>query len=395
MKILVVGAGAVASVLTKLLARRPAVEEVRCGARDLRRARLFIAGHKKIRLVRVEANNPRSIVAAGRGARLIINASLPDFNLAVMRAALKIGSHYQDLDAALQDDVHPEQLRLDRQFRRAGLMGLINAGVSPGITNLLARQTAEKLDRVDHIGIRVMEEQIASELIFTWSPVVALRELTSPPLVYRHGRYTSTKPFADAQQCNFPAPFGRRLAVSIYGDEVATIPRYISSRDVDYKASGTDVDFSKALYRLGLFNRRPVTVHGRSVVPVELFAKLAPRVPDPKTMIRLIRSGIVEQGTFLSVVETEGRVGRRHIRINAVARYPDLKKISRLFPGATYISYPTGVAAAAFALLHGRPGLMRQGVYPPEALDSSARKAVLLDLEQYGVTVSQEYSRGK
>ncbi|MFH1511243.1 MAG: saccharopine dehydrogenase NADP-binding domain-containing protein, partial [Candidatus Woesearchaeota archaeon] len=384
MKILIIGAGAVASVLSKCLSREKSVKSITCASKDRKQAKEFINCDKKTKLVQADARNTRQIAGLAKGHDLVINASLPFFNKTIMEAALQAGCNYQDLCSNLSDLKTVEQLKYHKKFQQKKLTGIINTGVAPGITNLLAREAADRLDQVTDINFRIVEEQKSSELVFAWSPEVTLDELTSSPLSYRKGRFRLLKPFADPEEYKFPE-FGKRHVVNIYGDEVATIPYYIKTDNVSFKSCGTDIEFSKALYRLGLFEKKPVSVHGKKIVPLKFFMKIAPKTPTPKKMMQLIREGIVENASFCLAVEVSGLENSRRIRITNTAIFPDLKRISKIFPGATYISYPTGVAAAAFA--KAIPKIKDYGVYPPEAIDRHIRKEILIQIESCGVVI--------
>jgi saccharopine dehydrogenase (NAD+, L-lysine-forming) len=392
MTILIIGAGAVASVMTRYLIKDRGIAKVICASKDIKRAKQFI-NHKerKIKLIFLDASRIGEIIKAAKGADLIINASLPAFNENIMMAALKVGANYQDLASRLLDLKTVEQLKFHSRFKKAKLVGFINTGVAPGITNLLARQAADKLDEVRAIRFRLLEEQKASELIFAWSAETILDELTAPPLVYENGKFIFTKPFGGQEEYQFPSPFGKRQMFSIYGDEVATIPHYIKVRRVDFKSSGTDIEFAKALYRLGLFNKKSISFDGRQIIPVKFFSKLAPRVPSPEEMRGMIKRGVIENAIFAAVVEVEGKQAERKITIKASAIFPDLKEISKKFFGATYISYPTGTAAYAFAKVI--PKIKTYGVFPAEALRADLRKEVLLELESRGIVINESYSR--
>lgn len=392
MKILLIGTGAVGSVLSRYLSRDNEVSEIICASKDTKCAKEFIdTGDKKIKLVSLNASNIEEIVSRAKGVNLIINASLPRFNENILEAALQVGTHYQDLASELADLKTAEQLKFHKRFQRAGLVALINTGVAPGITNLLAREAADKLDEVDEIHFRCIEEQRASEFIFAWSAETTLDDLTAPPLVYRSGKFVLTKPFKNPEEYEFPQPFGKRRAFSIYGDEVATIPLFIKVKNVDFKSSGADIEFSKALSRLGLFNKEPVVVEGKKIVPLEFFKKIAPKVPSPKKMKQLIKSGIIENAVFALVIEADGKEQNQSIKIKMSVSFPDLKEIHKTFPGATYISYPAGTAAYSFSKII--PQMKSRGVFPPEALDDRMRKIVMLTLESKGIIISQQFQK--
>ncbi|PIR73161.1 MAG: hypothetical protein COU40_03850 [Candidatus Moranbacteria bacterium CG10_big_fil_rev_8_21_14_0_10_35_21] len=391
MKVFIVGAGAVASVISNFLAKDGEISKVICGSNDLKRAKEFInTRFKKISLKKVDASSIENLVKATKGFDLVINASLPRFNLNVMQACLKVKANYQDLASELADLKTAEQLSFHKKFKKAGLVALINSGIAPGVSNLLAREADDVLDEIDTIDFRLVEEQKASELIFTWSIETTLDELTAQPLNFRNNKFILTRPFSGAEEYDFPHPIGKKKVFSIYGDEVSTLPFYIKTKNITFKSSGTDIDFSKALHRLGLFEKKPVNVNGLWISPVEFFSKIAPKIPTPKEMIKMAKSGIIENAYFSLVVEAVGKEKGKHVKIKNSAIFPDMKAIFKKLPGANYISYPIGLAAYSF--LKVLPKIKTFGVLPPEALDEKIRNQILLELENNGIIVNEEFS---
>jgi saccharopine dehydrogenase-like NADP-dependent oxidoreductase len=387
MRVCIVGTGAVGSLAARLLAKDAGVEEVRCGDRDPARARRFLGrAGGKVRALRLDASRSADVARAARGCDLVINAGLPDFNLPVMRGALAARAHYQDLCSQLADLRHAEQFRLHRDFARAGLLALMDTGAAPGVTNLLARELAEGMTRVDAVRFRLLEDQDADAAVFTWSPAVIADELSSPPLVRRRGKYGNVPAFSGAETFDFGPRYGKCRVVAVYGDEVATLGRWVPARDIEMKAGGADIAFGEAAASAGLLGTKPVLVGGRAVVPRDVFIAAAPPVPSPDETRALVKRGVLRNAAFVAVVEADGRVGRRRVGRRADAVFPDLRAVMRLAPGANTISYPTALAAAAFARLV--PGLGLRGVFPPEALEAPARRAVLAAMRAGGTTIA-------
>ena len=391
MKILLIGAGAVGSVISKYLNKDDEVAEVICAANDINRAKEFVGEGNKIKLIELDASSIDEIADKARGVNLIINVSLPRFNENILEAALRVGAHYQDLASELADLKTAEQLKFNEKFKQAGLTALINTGVAPGITNLLAREAADKLEEVEEVHFRCVEEQKASEFIFAWSAETMLDDLTAPPLVYRNGEFLLTKPFEDSEEYEFPEPFGKRHAFSIYGDEVATVPLFIKTKFVDFKSSGADIEFSKALSRLGLFSKEPMEFNGGRIIPLEFFKRIAPKVPSPQKMKQMMDEVIIENAILGLFVEVIGKEQKQDMKIKMSATFPDLKEITKTLPGATYISYPTGTAAYSFSKVI--PKMKTAGVFPPEALGDEMRKEVMLNLERNGIIISQQFQK--
>jgi saccharopine dehydrogenase (NAD+, L-lysine-forming) len=387
MDIAIIGSGAVASVMSRLLSDEKGIRSLTFGARDMLEAGRNIRKHDKISVRRLDASDPDALRRLAKECDLVVNASLPRFNIPIMKACLDSGSCYQDLCSELEDLRNPEQLALHKRFSKESLLGLINTGVAPGITNLLCRECADSLDSVRDIRVRLLEHQASQKVVFSWSPETTLDMLRSKPLIYRKGRYALCEPFGEVEEFGFPKPFGRRSVAAIYGDEVATVPRYLKLRNMDVKASGADIDFSMMIQRLGLLNRESVMIEGKRMKPLDLLAAMCPKVPGPREMAQLIRKGIIKNGTFISCVEAYGKKDGLRARIRMCAVYPGIRQILRDFGGATYVSYPSGLAASIFAKRFS--DFPQRGVIPPEALGFEGRRLVLEDLVRSGVRLSR------
>src|SRR5262249_7850476 len=116
MRIFVLGAGATGSLLAQLLERQGHI--VWCGDRDPIRARRFLGRKSTIPIPEVNARNLPAIVKAADASQLIINASASVFNEIVLRAALRLRSHYLELSSHLtRNPFHSEQFRYAKRFQ--------------------------------------------------------------------------------------------------------------------------------------------------------------------------------------------------------------------------------------------------------------------------------------
>src|SRR5579859_7955062 len=241
MRIFVLGTGATGSYLAHLLVRQG--HQVTCGDRDLERAYRFLGKKSKIPIVQVNARNYWGIARAARGSQLLINASAAVFNEIVLRAALRIRCHYLDLSAHLtRNPFKAEQFRYTKRFEEKNRTALINAGVAPGLTNLLVRRAADMLDEVESVHIRLYESSESEDPISQWSPEVSFDEAVSHPRIYRGGKFELGKRFSEIEKFRFPDPIGTVRVVLAAQDEVATLPHFIRMRDLDVKIGGNEID---------------------------------------------------------------------------------------------------------------------------------------------------------
>src|SRR5215472_2947440 len=154
MRIFVLGAGGTGSLLAQLLERQ---------------GHIVWCGDRKIEVIEANARNLWSIVRAARGANLIVNALPAVFNKIILRAALRLRTHYLDLNSHLvHHPFRPEQFRFHKQFVAKNRVALVCAGVAPGLTNLLTERAAEMLDSVESIQIRLFESTESKDPISTW-----------------------------------------------------------------------------------------------------------------------------------------------------------------------------------------------------------------------------------
>src|ERR1700689_1304842 len=223
MRIFVLGVGGTGSLLAHLLVRQG--HKVWCGDRDPERARRFLGKKSGIEVVEANSRNVWSIVRAGRGANLIVNASLAVYNEIVLRAALRLRAHYVDLSTHLtRTPFKPEQFRFHKRFLAKNRAALICAGAAPGLTNVLAQRGSEMLDAVEAVHIRLFESTESKDPVSTWSADVAYDEAISRPRVYRHGRFSLAKRFDEREKFRFPPPIGEVPVYLAAQDEVCMLP---------------------------------------------------------------------------------------------------------------------------------------------------------------------------
>ena len=154
-------------------------------------------------------------------------------------------------------------------------------------------------------------------------------------------------------------------------------------KNADFKSCGSDLDLAISFYRQMKDSGKLSGRIGDSADNIGLFSKNATPVPTPQEMRSLVEEGIIESAVFAVAVQATGSLRGKKAQKTISIVFPDIKEITRIRPGATYISYPSGIAAYAFSKII--PKLSEKGVYPPEALGKKERKMVLRELEKRGI----------
>ena len=370
MRIFILGAGATGSLLAQLLARQG--HHVWCGDKDPARAQRFLGTGSRIPIQAVNARNLRSIVKAARGCHLLVNCSPAVFNKIALRAALRLRAHY--LDSASHLTGYPfqvEQLRFDADFRKKRRTAVITAGAAPGLTNLLVVRSADLLDGLETVHVRLYENTDSDDPVSQWSPDSSFDEAVSRPRVYRNGRFHLGPRFGEREVFRFPPPIGPVGVVLAAQDEVCTLPRVIPMRAMDVKIGGNDFERLRRWYRLGKLRKSR-----------GLPSKHFPKTPTPRQVARLIRHGRLWHARFAAAVVAHGVKGERHARLRWDIGFPTLLQIRRRGRFTSPIAWATAHMAALF-IRHLPRDL--PGVYPPEALPRETQLAVLAGTRSYGI----------
>jgi len=381
MRIFVLGAGATGSLLAQLLERQG--HTVWCGDRDPERARRFLGKRSTIPVTEVNARNLRGIVKVAKGCQLIVNASASVFNEIVLRAALRLRAHYLDLSSHLtRNPFRPEQFRYAKKFKEKNRTAVINAGVAPGLTNLLAKRAADMLDEVEFVHIRLYESSESEDPISQWSPEVSFDEAVSHPRIYRSGKFELGKRFSEIEKFRFPDPIGTGRVVLAAQDEVATLPHFIRMRDLDVKIGGNEIDRLRRWHRLGKLTKSR-----------GLIRRHFPQTFSPKRIAKLIRQGILQNARFAASILVKGvnhgKTTDEHLLIRSDCMFPTLYQIRQQGRFITPVAYATAHVAALFIKVFPRE---MAGVFAPEMLPAETRRDILSGIRNNSIRITHKTS---
>ena len=393
-KVIIVGTGAQGSTIAMRLDQEPNVEEIICADYNLEAAERLEKTLTKARAVRVDGSNSNDVLDAARGAELLVNGLPPDFNLTLMEAALQGKMNYQDMASGPVEDTDfvnavRRQLALDENFKSAGLSALINTGSAPGLVNVIARNSADKLDRCDHIDIYVYDGIWTNKFIpFWWSPETAFGDMAARPVNYENGEYKLVQPFNNPEMVEFRG-LGTRRMVDHEHEEPVTFGMFFKDlKTATFKYGGPACDLAESLYRMGLLGEEPVEVNGSSVIPLKLVCKLTPPAPsNPEAIKEALSEGMaLEEGATLIRVR-----GIRQGKSVSLDNYVNAPGLTESFEkhGITHESFLTGQSAFLFTKLFVNDMIAAKGVYPPEVLEAEPRLYYLAEAAKLGITVDE------
>lgn len=325
---------------------------------------------------RVGGSDQRSLRAAMRGADLVVNCTTYHLGLAVTRAAIASGAHYLDLGGLYNT---PKQMALDREARRAGVAVVIGCGATPGLSNVLVRRAADRLDAVREVHISFASHRDLAPSPGLLDTILDEFRPGVPRFVWRAGRLRPVSPFDGARRVRFPPPLGMQEVYYVPHSETYTIPRSLRGELREVAVRGTwrpeDMRTLASLSRLGLTGDQPVRAEGASVAPLALLRALL--LADPPTEPDL-------PWAFFLHVEVTGVRGRRKATVVQRASHP-------ISWGRRATGRMTAVPAVVGAGEMARGAVRGTGVLPPErAFDPLA---FLRGVRRLGVTVTSSGPR--
>jgi lysine 6-dehydrogenase len=356
MRIAVLGSGAMGASAARLLARGTDVDLLVLDA-DPERARGVIRDIGRGESGRVMAGSD-GLAEALSGVEAVASCVPYRLNLSVMEAALAARVPYADLGGLYHMTL--KQLELDSRFREAGIPALLGMGCCPGLSNVLARMGAQRLEAVASIDIVDGAIEEGSGFGVPYSADTILDEFTVPAVVFLDGRFREVPALSGAIRWRFPEPLGEMVAVYTLHSELATLPRTIEGvRDVRWRLAlpPAVADGFRVLVDLGLAGEEPVETPSGTVVPRDLLRALLARVSPPEGPPRDIEALVVRAAGTLA--------GRPATFTGEAVFRPQPEGVSA---GAFGTAMPMVVAARWLA-----QGRIPPGVHPPEtAIDPGA-----------------------
>ena len=366
--VLLIGCGAIGSVIAKHLVASDAIGQCVCADVDPGAAKRVASETRspKARASALDAGDPDALRDAMSGIRVVVNATVPRFNDAILGAALESGADYVDL--AMGD---PDPFERHNAWKAKGRTALTGMGEDPGLSNVYARYAADRMDRVD--AIRVRDGETASNpdypFIALFSPETLVEETVAPATVYRDGAWLELPALSEFENYPFPEPVGTLQVCTVDHEEVTTLPRFLGK-------PVANVDFRLALDPPTVDRLR--TFRDMGFLQGGARRALFERIPKPADLVGRV------DGYAIVLVEVEGEkdgARRTHTLYSILEHHEAGRKY-----GATGTAYLTGTGGAIGALLLASGRVEEHGVLSPESLDPMP---ILSMLRERGVEVRE------
>lgn len=349
MRVLVLGCGEMARIAISdliqhdvfgsltIATRRPAAAEAFLGT--------FPHGRVRVRVLPIDVHDHESLVALMKQHAVTCNLTGPNYlnAAAVARAAIGAGRPLVDVS----DDITAtlQLLALHADAVLAGVPVVIGLGASPGITNIMARHAADRLDRVDEV--RTSWIMRGADM---GGPALAMHLLHNNAhraFVFEDGAMQEVRPLIDGRETIVYPVLGAVDVMHIGHPEPFTLSRFIEGvRYADDKATFLPVEVNDMVLELGRVARsaNPVMVDGVAIDPMAFAASY---------LQQACRRLGDDDVTGALRTEVRGELAGRRVRL--------------IYAAAGRIGIGTGVPASIGAMMLALGKVDKPGVWPPEA----------------------------
>ena len=400
-KVILIGAGAQATVITGVLSRASDVSEIVVTDIDEVRAKELaeVNGSEKVNAEKIDASDIDAMAARMKagGFDLVVNATIPMFVHQVMKASLSAGIDYIDMasnEIYPKPDVPVEQFLYADEWEKAGLRCLTGGGGDPGLTNIMAKDAALDLDEIEYMSIKDYGIADCDEPVALWSMRTYLEDCYLPATIWEDGKPKEVAPFTGQEDYYFPPPLDLTGRCYFHDhEEAVTIPLFCGTpmRYCDFKLGEPGSDTWKFLIQgLGLMDEEKIDFGGGCrVSPRDMLFKLIPDTAPPKKQIELYESGRLSSRLMLTC-DVNGKKDGEDKTIKMWTNSPDGAEACRRIPGTNDVSWMTSIPASVFSLMMLRGQVDHTGVFPPEVFTRNEVEIFYQGIKEWGITVQKQ-----
>ena len=371
-KAIVLGCGLAGATVARDLAADP---EFKVAALDLNPDNLKkFNGLANITTVRANLADPAAIKEAVADFDIVVGALPGALGLQTLQAVIESGKNLCDMSY-----MEPDGSGFDKLARKKGVTAVVDCGVAPGMSNMIAGYLDERLERLDRVTIYVgglpKKRTWPFHYKAPFSPADVIEVYTRPTRLVENGKVVVRPALSEPELIDFPR-IGTLEAFNTDG-----LRSLISTIDVPNMKEKTlrypgHVELMRVFREAGLFDLNEIDLNGAKVRPRDLTAKLLfPRWAFDEG----------EEDFTLMRVICAGSEGGRPVR-HTYDLYDEYDRET----GQSSMARTTGFSCSIVARMIAQGQFAEPGVHPPEQL---ARRPglfdhVLAELANRGVVIT-------
>lgn len=368
MKVLALGGcGQEGKTTVKDLIKSEEVSQVVIADIDIEKANRFRAelDREKVSTLHLDVNDRVSLVDAMKEADVVVNFAGPFYKHGVKVIEAAIEARKNCVDICDDYDATQEMLALDKAAKDAGITVLIGLGASPGMTNMLAKYGADKLDSVDEIDVKWIvsvtdvEEPGESAAVYH-----GLHMVDGNVPQYLDGKLVDVPALSGSERIVFPE-MGECEVYYVGHPEPVTLPLYVKGVKVATCKGGVPGadEALKIFAELGLCRPEPINVKGSMVSPRDIAVAIFGGFPPPEEVPPI--------SSFK--VRVRGRKGAETVQY--------------IYTCYGRMTLWTGIPASIGTQMVGRGDIQAKGVFAPEGCVDTA--AFIAEIAKRGLEIEE------
>ena len=370
-KVLIIGAGGVATVVAFKIAANPDVfSEILLASRtkskcdDIARA----IGSDRITTAAIDAENVPELVKLIKAFKpeLVINVALPYQDLVIMDACLEAGVSYMDTANYEPKDeakyAYGWQWAYQDRFKKAGLTAILGCGFDPGVTSIYTAYAAKHhFDEIQYLDIVDCNAGDHHKAFATnFNPEINIREVTQKGKYWENGQWVETDPQEIHQPLNYPE-IGPKESYVIYHEELESLVKHYPTlkRARFWMTFGQEyLTHLRVIQNIGMARIDPIMYNGMEIVPIQFLKAV---LPNPGELGKDY-TGWTSIGCRIRGIK-DGKEKTYYIYNNCSheAAYKET--------GTQGVSYTTGVPAMIGAMMFMKGIWKKPGVFNVEEFD--------------------------
>jgi len=273
-RVVVLGAGMVGSVMASDLASDAqfSVAAADFSAENLAQVERRCGG--RVKTMRADLSDGAALRRIIADADIVLGALSSRIAFTALRTILESGKNFCDISFMAEDP-----LELDSLAKRHNVTAVVDCGVAPGMSHLLAGYAASQLSPCENIEIYVgglpRERRWPFEYKAAFSPADVIVEYTRPARLVEHGKIVVREALSEPELMDFS---GTGTLEAFNTDGLRSLVKTLAGR-VSFMKEKTlrypgHIELVRVFRETGYFSEEPVKVGGVKVRPRDLTAKL-------------------------------------------------------------------------------------------------------------------------
>lgn len=369
MNVLVLGCGLIGRPMAIDLAKE---KSFKVTVADLNKQNLDkIPNDLPIKKVLKDFSDPEKLKILLRDCEIVLS-SVPGFmGFNTLKEIIKAGKNVVDIAFFPEDP-----FELDKLAKQNNVTAVVDCGIAPGMSNLLAGYVNSVLDKLETVLIYVGGLPVVREYPFEYkagfSPIDVIEEYTRPARYIENGKMVVRPALSDSEYINFPE-IGTLEAFN--SDGLRTLAVTLKAPNMKEKTLRYPghIEKMQMLREAGFFSKKEIEVDGIKIKPIDFTSKLLFPLwelkPSDKefTVMKIIIEGIKKKNKYRYTYNLLDRCDEK-TNIHSMAR-------------------TTGYTATMVVRMLAEGLFNRKGICPPEYIGQKADCVdfVLTGLKEKGI----------